>query len=82
MSKDSSPKYHQNNKEKFQKKSRERYQSLFKEEKQKMWQYGHEWYKKLPEEKQKQKLIQYRKKYCKMRKKYLIIIIKNFCFKK
>ena len=49
MSKDSSAKYYQNNKEKLQKKADERYQSLSKEET-KMEQYVHEWYKNLLED--------------------------------
>ena len=46
MSKDSSAKYNQNNKEKLQKKACERYQSLSKEGKDEKKQYGCERYKK------------------------------------
>ena len=64
MSKDSSPKYHQNNTERLQ------------EKKEKKRQYGHEQYKNLPED-EKQKHVECRKKYYKMRKKSLITIIRN-----
>ena len=42
MSKNTSAKYYQNNKERFKKKAPERYQSLSKEEKEKKQQYGRE----------------------------------------
>ena len=64
MSKDSSAKYYQNNKERLRKKACERYESFSKE---KEWEYGCKRYKKLPEDK-KQKLVKYRKKYYKKRK--------------
>ena len=59
MSKVSSAKYYQNNKEKLKKKSCGRYQSLFKEKKEKKVEYGREQYKNLPED-EKQKLVEYR----------------------
>ena len=62
MSEDSSAKYYQNNKERLQKKARERYQSLSKEEKEKKQQDSCEQNKKVPED-EKQKLVDYRKKY-------------------
>ena len=61
MSKDSSPKYYQNNKERLQKKARERCQSLSKGEKEKQWQYVRERYKSLQED-ERQKLVGYKKK--------------------
>ena len=60
LSKDSSAKHYQNNKERLQGKAREKYQSLSKEEKEKKQQYGHERYENLPED-EKQKLVEYRK---------------------
>ena len=71
MSKYSSAKYYQNNKERLQKKACERYQSLSKEEEEKKQQYACERYKNLPEDK-KQKLVEYRKKYYKLRKNTLL----------
>ena len=71
MSKDSSAKYYQNNKERLPKKACERYQSLSKEEEEKKQQYACERYKNLPEDK-KQKLVEYRKKYYKLRKNTLL----------
>ena len=62
MSKDSSPKYHQNNTERLQEK--------------KLVKCGHEKYKNLPED-EKQKNVECKKKYYKMRKKSLITIIRN-----
>ena len=53
-------KYHQENEEK---KACKKYQDLSKEEKEKKWQYGHEWYKNSSED-EKQKFAEYRKKYC------------------
>ena len=68
ISKDSSAKHYEDNKERLKKKACERDQSLSKEEKEKKkWQYGHEWYKNLPENK-KQKLVEHRKKYYKMKR--------------
>ena len=60
MSKNSSAKYYQDNKERLQKKAHERYQSLPKEEQDKNQPYGHERYKNLSKDK-KQKLFEYRK---------------------
>ena len=65
MSKDSSAKYYQNNK------ARETYQNLFKKEKGKKRQYGPKQCKNLPED-EKQQLVEYRKKYYKMRKNALL----------
>ena len=70
MSKDSSAKYYQNNKEIQPKKARGRYQSIFRVEKEKKQQYGRERYKNVPED-EKQMLVEYKKKYCKMRKNAL-----------
>ena len=56
-------KYYQENEEK---KACKKYQNLSKEEKEKKWQYGHEWYKNFSED-EKQKLVEYRKKYCRVR---------------
>ena len=50
MSKNSSAKYHQDNKERLQKNARGRNQSLSKEENEKKKQYGQERYKNLPED--------------------------------
>ena len=66
MSKNLSAKYYQENKERLQKKSRERYQNLSKHKK-KQHDHGHEHYKNLSED-DKSKLVQYIKKYYKMRK--------------
>ena len=68
MSKESSAKYYQSNKERLRKKTHERYQSLSKGEKEKQWQYGREPYQSLQED-EKQKLAEYRKRYYRMRKK-------------
>ena len=81
MSKNLSAKYYQENNERLQKKARERYQNLSKEEKEKKQQYNHERYKNLSED-ETQKLVEYRNKYYGMRKKYLIIIVSNYYFKK
>ena len=51
--------------------------SLSKEEKAKKPQYDCEWYKNLPEG-EKQKLVENRKKYYKMRKKHLFMNIRNY----
>ena len=59
--------YYQENKERLQKKTYERNQNPSKEKKKKC-QYGRECYKNLSEN-EKQKLVEYRKKYCKMKKK-------------
>ena len=64
MSKDSTSRYYPKYKQRIQiqKKSCERHQNLSKEEKSNKWEYGHEWYKNLSENK-KQKLVEYTKKY-------------------
>ena len=77
-----SPKFHQINiikiTKKDCKKARERYQSLSKEKKKKnKQQYGRKRYRNVSEDK-KQNLVEYRKeKNYKMRKKYLITIIRK-----
>ena len=70
--------YYQKNKEKTTKKAYKRYQNSFKEEKWKKQQYGCESYKNLLED-DKQKLVEYRKKY-KMRKKKLYYTYKKHLF--
>ena len=60
MSKNLSAKFYQENKERLQRKARERYQNLSKDEKK--VQYGCEHYKNFSEH-EKQKLVEYRKKY-------------------
>ena len=72
MPKTLSAKYHQENEERLQKKARERYKTLSKEEKGKKQRYGCERYKNLSED-EKKMLVEHRKKYYRMRKKYLII---------
>ena len=67
MSKNSSAKHYQNNKERLQKRACERYESLSKEEKEKKQQYCCDWCKILSED-EKQKLMEYSKKYNKTRK--------------
>ena len=69
MSKIKSVKYYQNNKGKLQRSACERCQSPSKEEKKQ--QYGRERYKNLLED-DKQKLVEKRKKYHKMRKSVLL----------
>ena len=76
MSKGSSAKFYQDNKERLQKKKVcKRYRILSREEKEKKRQYGCDKYKNLPEE-EKGKLVEYRTKYHK--KNYFIIIIINY----
>ena len=70
MSKSSTAKYYEGNKERLQKKACERCQSFSKEEKEKKQQYGCKRYKNLSED-EKQKLVEYRKKYYGMKKKSL-----------
>ena len=65
MSKNLSATYYRENKERLQKRARERYENLSKEKKKQH--YGSERYKNLSEDK-KDKLVEYRKKYCRMRK--------------
>ena len=78
ISKNFSAKYYQENKERLQRKARERYQNLS-TEKEKKQQYGRERYKNLSEDekktkkkkttkKTKKKLVEYRKKYYRLRK--------------
>ena len=69
MSQNLSAIYYQENKERLQKRALERYQNLLKEGKK--WQYGHERYKNLPED-EKEKLVEYRKKYYTMRKNIIL----------
>ena len=69
MSKIKSVKYYQNNKGKLQRSACERCQSPSKEEKKQ--QYGRQRYKNLLED-DKQKLVEKRKKYHKMRKSVLL----------
>ena len=61
MSKDSSTKYYQDNKETLQEKACERYQSLCRKKKKKKQQYGCKQYKNIQED-EKQRLAEYRKK--------------------
>ena len=68
MSKTLSAKHYQKNKERLKKKAHKRYQSLSKEEKEKKRQYVCECYKNLLED-EKQMLVEYRKRYYRMRKK-------------
>ena len=72
MSKNLSAEYYQENKERLQKKACERYQNLSKEEKGKKQQYGRERCKNLSEDEKKNKLVEYRKKYYRMRKSTLL----------
>ena len=68
MSKNLSAKYYQENKERLQQKARERYQNLSKKKKkEKKQQNGCKRYKNFSED-QKQKLVEYSKKYYRMRK--------------
>ena len=62
-----SARYYQKNKEKIQKKFCEREQSLTEEENNKNREYGHERYKNLSED-EKQRLVEYRKRYYKIGK--------------
>ena len=62
------------------KKPCERYQSFHKEEKEKAQQCGCEGYKNFPEN-EKERLVEYRKRCYKMRKKHLTIIIIAYCIK-
>ena len=54
---------------------------FLKKKKKKKGKYDCERYKNLSED-EKQKLVGYRKKYYRMRKKCFFIIVKNICFKK
>ena len=78
----SSAKYYQDNKERLQKRTCGRYQRLSNKEKEKKkQQYGREQYKILPED-EKQKLDEYRRKYYKLRKKFLYNYKKLLLFRK
>ena len=82
ISEDSSAKYYQNNKERLEKKNLVKDIKVFlKKKKKKEWQNGLEQYKSLQED-EKQKLVEFRKKYYKMRKKSLIITVWNNYFTK
>ena len=61
MSKDSSAKYYQSDKERLQKKFLKDVRVFLTKKKEKKWQYGCERYKNLPED-EKQKLIELQKK--------------------
>ena len=81
MSKHSSVKYYQYNKERLQKKHMKDIKAFLKKKKKK-WQYGCEWYKNLPGY-EKEKLIEYRKKVIIKWKKTLYYNHKNlFPFRK
>ena len=71
MSKNSSAKYYQNNKERLQKNLVKDIKVFLKKKKKKKRQYGRERYKNLQED-EKQKLVEYRKSYCKIRKNALL----------
>ena len=71
MSKILLAKYYQENKKRLQKKAHKRYQNLSKEEKEKKRQQILEGYKYLSKDK-KQKLVEYRKKYSRMRRSPLL----------
>ena len=66
MSKDSSAKYYENNKERLQKNLVKDIKVVLKKKKEEKQQYGFEQYKNLPED-EKQKLVKYRKKHYKTR---------------
>ena len=70
MSKNLSAKYYRENKGRSQKKLAKDIKSSQRRERKKQ-QYGHEHYKNLAEDK-KQKLVVYRKKYCRMRKNAIL----------
>ena len=71
ISKDSSAKHYQNNKVRLQKKLEKDIKVFLKKKKKRKRQYDRERYKNLSED-QKQNLVEYRKKYYKMRKKALL----------
>ena len=71
MSKNSSAKYYQDNKEKLQKKLVKDIKVFLKKKKKKKRRYGRVRYRHLPED-EKQKLVGYRKKIYQMRKKALL----------
>ena len=77
MSKNLSAKYHQENKKKTSKKKLVKDIKIFlKTKRKKKRQYGRESYKIANVE--KQKLVEYRKKYYRIRKKHFIIIMKKY----
>ena len=71
MSKNLSAKYYHKNKERLQKKACERCQNLSTEQKEKKQQDGHECHKSLSEN-EKNKQVEYRKNYYRMRKSALL----------
>ena len=71
MSKDSSAKYYENNKERLQKNLVKDIKVVLKKKKEEKQQYGFEQYKNLPED-EKQKLVKYRKKHYKTRNSALL----------
>ena len=71
MSENLSANYYQENNWWLQEKVCEKYQNLSEEQKKRKQQYGHERYKNLSEN-EKQKLLEYRKKYNRMRKNALL----------
>ena len=77
MSKTLWAKYFQEHEERLQKKLAKDIKNLIKKKKKKKWQFGHERYKNLSEH-EKQKLVESRKKYYRMRKKCYIIIIRSY----
>ena len=81
MSKNVSAKYYQVNKERLEKRARENYQNVSNEEIEKNRKYGRKRFENLSED-EKQNLVEYRKKYYRMRKNafselYETIILKN-----
>ena len=81
MSKNVSAKYYQVNKERLQKRARENYQNVSKEEIEKNRKYGRKRFENLSED-EKQNLVEYRKKYYRMRENAFselceTIILKN-----
>ena len=79
MSKNLSAKYFQENKYRLQRKSSWKILNFSKEEKRKSNNIVVN-VTKISED-EKQELVEYRKKYYRMRKKFLLIFIKNICFK-
>ena len=71
MSKILLAKYYQENKKRLQKKAHKRYQNLSKEEKEKRGQHVLQGYK-YPSKDKKQELVEYRKKYSRMRRSPLL----------
>ena len=79
MSKDASTKYYQNNHQRLQEKYRKKYQSPFWRKKKKKQQFGCELYENLPED-EKQRKVEYRKKYYKIWRNKNTSQIKSFNF--